>query len=614
MMDRLSSFLLRHLRHVQRKKIRRLAVRNGLLSMTTTVIDGHVVGCYRPLFDPRHLAGDVERDRQWLQDNLAAFLVEPPSDTATLSGQLDVTPDWPVQIRRGGTAVAVEASTAAYAVRMVAKAGDVPNLKHMATVLLLAVALQGSHVSVRDLVMHLRQPASVFSVGVPVEGFERSFTRLIEETDFVPFGPYVGMAANFAFVDDLWRWVGGETKRVFLQVPAERPSRSSMREQILWALAHAIPVLGLTETASGVPEQINLTCDVRITGSELDGRLITGILEAVFGREVATRDNSATAEIDAGALTLDDLAIAIRPGRSFQACLDALVGLATLNREQESDEDGNRKGDGAPKRRIASQSSSQLRDKLDGKAGEDASSSQGRRKQGADRRPTEVEVIHPECVGETANAAQPSLRVETLTGYGPAQDWALGLRQDLADYHAKTLAWSQMSTKLLLSGPPGTGKTIFARALCNTLQVPLVVTSVSTWLQGEYLHDVLNRMADTFAQARSQAPCILFIDEIDGIGSRVSTSREYGDYWNACVNKMLELLDGTVKSEGVVIVGATNRPDAIDEALRRSGRLETHITIPKPDIPSLVGILAHHLGDDLDTIANYVRPSADEVQ
>jgi len=176
------------------------------------------------------------------------------------------------------------------------------------------------------------------------------------------------------------------------------------------------------------------------------------------------------------------------------------------------------------------------------------------------------------------------------------------LKVDLADYLGGELPWSQMSTKLLLSGPPGTGKTTFARALCNTLQIPLVVTSVSTWLQGEYLHDVLDRMANTFAEARTQAPCILFIDEIDGIGQRASASRPYADYWNALVNKLLELLDGSLKTDGVIIVGATNRPDEIDEAIRRSGRLETHIEIPRPDIPTLAGILAHHLGRDLDAI------------
>ncbi|UWU27658.1 ATP-binding protein [Rhizobium sp. WSM1274] len=218
-------------------------------------------------------------------------------------------------------------------------------------------------------------------------------------------------------------------------------------------------------------------------------------------------------------------------------------------------------------------------------------------------KPTGAEVIQPEPADRgVSGKGGPALLVETLTGYDAAKDWALGLKSDLADYLAGNLAWFDMSTKLLLSGPPRIGKTTFARALCNSLQVPLVVSCVSTWLQGEYLHAVLDRMADTFAQARAQAPCILFVDEIDGIGMRVSASRQYADYWNAYVNKLLELLDGAVKSEGVIVVGATNRPNEIDEAIRRSGRLETHIDIPRPDILALAGILAHQLGPDLDII------------
>ncbi|WP_156430051.1 AAA family ATPase, partial [Agrobacterium sp. D14] len=68
------------------------------------------------------------------------------------------------------------------------------------------------------------------------------------------------------------------------------------------------------------------------------------------------------------------------------------------------------------------------------------------------------------------------------------------------------------------------------------------------------------------------------------------------------VNKALELLDGAIKNEGLIVVGATNRPDHIDEAIRRSGRLETHIEIPRPDIPTLAEILAHHLGDDVTSL------------
>jgi len=129
-----------------------------------------------------------------------------------------------------------------------------------------------------------------------------------------------------------------------------------------------------------------------------------------------------------------------------------------------------------------------------------------------------------------------------------------------------------MSTRLLLSGPPGTGKTTFARALCNTLQVPLVATSAATWLEPGYLGDVLQCITATFAATR-RAPCILFIDELDNIGSRGrNTGKHYDDYWTSLINRLLELLDGAAKTEGVIVVGATNLPDNMDPALLRSGR------------------------------------------
>ncbi len=611
-MDRLASFLLRRLAHVERQAVRRFAVRNGLLTMTTAIVDGHVIGRFSPVFDQSHLSGDVERDRQWVRTHLAGFLIEAPQDGHSRPVLGPAVPVWPDHLRRHPANIeAADTAAHPYAVRVVAEAGYNPSIKHMATLLLLAAAMEQSGVALRDLVAVLRQPAPVFSVAVLADGFERALPQLIEETGVVPYGPYNGVAADFAFTDDLWKWVDSETRRVFLQVSAgetNRPSRAALRGQLLRALADGTPVLAVSETHTGIPDQVDLTCDIRLTGAGIYRLLIADLLEAIYGSDAVMRFDSSIAKLDAGALTLDDIAIAIRPGRPILSSLDALAGLAALNSEDKKD--GSAEDKAAPSRRLITQNPSERRGQTSqdgGNSGDRTSSastsSKGKHKDRSRQKPTGAEVIKPEAVDDASlPIAPPVLRVETLTGYGAAKDWALGLQADIAAYLGGELAWSQMSTKLLLSGPPGTGKTTFARALCNTLQVPLIVTSVSTWLQGEYLHDVLDRMAHTFGEARRQAPSILFIDEIDGIGQRAPASRSYADYWNACVNKLLELLDGALKTDGVIVVGATNRPGEIDEAIRRSGRLETHIEIPRPDIPTLAGILAHHLGNDLDAV------------
>ncbi|MHA6643002.1 AAA family ATPase [Mesorhizobium sp. A623] len=282
-------------------------------------------------------------------------------------------------------------------------------------------------------------------------------------------------------------------------------------------------------------------------------------------------------------LHLSDLAVAIRPGVSAYRALDILDGLAEARTREAKAGKG---GDGGSGTSLGQKSSSATSVAKNGRGNPGSGS----------------EIIEP--ADPTDNGKDRFVfRVETLSGYGEAKDWALGLKSDLVLWRAGKLAWEDLSTKLLLSGPPGTGKTIFARALGNTLQVPLIVSSVASWLEPGYLGDVLKRMSAAFAEAEAHKPAILFIDEFDGIGQR-GTTGDWVSYWNSVVNRLLELLDGAAKTDGVIIVGATNNAAIIDAALLRSGRLEKHIEIPRPDTAALIGILRHHLGDDLDSVVD----------
>ena len=153
----------------------------------------------------------------------------------------------------------------------------------------------------------------------------------------------------------------------------------------------------------------------------------------------------------------------------------------------------------------------------------------------------------------------------------------------------------------LLVGPPGTGKTLLAKALAGEAGVPFFSLSGSDFVE-MFVGVGASRVRDLFKQATSMAPCIIFIDEIDAIGK--SRDSQYGGGNDERENQLLSEMDGFDSSKGIIILGATNRPEVLDKALLRPGRFDRRIIVEKPDLKGRVDVLKVHSHDVLmdDTV------------
>jgi cell division protease FtsH len=150
---------------------------------------------------------------------------------------------------------------------------------------------------------------------------------------------------------------------------------------------------------------------------------------------------------------------------------------------------------------------------------------------------------------------------------------------------------------VLLVGPPGTGKTLIARAVAGEAGVPFMSITGSDFME-MFVGVGAARVRDLFQTARKQAPCIIFVDEVDSIGRKRGAGLGGGhDEREQTLNQMLSEMDGFETTEGVVMMAATNRPDILDPALLRPGRFDRQIVVPLPDLEERLPILEVHTKD-----------------
>jgi cell division protease FtsH len=158
---------------------------------------------------------------------------------------------------------------------------------------------------------------------------------------------------------------------------------------------------------------------------------------------------------------------------------------------------------------------------------------------------------------------------------------------------------------VLLVGPPGTGKTLLARAVAGEASVPFFSISGSDFVE-MFVGVGASRVRDLFLQGKKQAPCIIFIDEIDAVGRQRGAGMGGGhDEREQTLNQLLVEMDGFEGNEGVILLAATNRPDVLDSALLRPGRFDRRVVVPRPDLRGRLQILKIHtrrvpLSDDVD--------------
>jgi len=181
--------------------------------------------------------------------------------------------------------------------------------------------------------------------------------------------------------------------------------------------------------------------------------------------------------------------------------------------------------------------------------------------------------------------------------------------QEIIDFLREPQKFQKLGGRIpkgvLLMGPPGTGKTLLARAVAGEANVPFFSISGSDFVE-MFVGVGASRVRDLFEQGKKNAPCIVFIDEIDAVGRHRGAGLGGGhDEREQTLNQLLVEMDGFESNEGVILVSATNRPDVLDPALLRPGRFDRRIVVNRPDVKGRAGIFDVHtrkipLGDDVD--------------
>src|SRR5579883_2698015 len=192
-----------------------------------------------------------------------------------------------------------------------------------------------------------------------------------------------------------------------------------------------------------------------------------------------------------------------------------------------------------------------------------------------------------------------------VAGVDEAKDELQEIIQFLKDPKRFTRLGGRIPKGVLLVGPPGTGKTLLARAIAGEAGVPFFSISGSDFVE-MFVGVGASRVRDLFVQGKKNAPCIIFIDEIDAVGRHRGAGLGGGhDEREQTLNQLLVEMDGFESNEGVILVAATNRPDVLDPALLRPGRFDRRVVVPRPDVKGREDILRVHarkipLAEDVD--------------
>lgn len=187
---------------------------------------------------------------------------------------------------------------------------------------------------------------------------------------------------------------------------------------------------------------------------------------------------------------------------------------------------------------------------------------------------------------------QTTVRFEDVQGVDEAKQELEEIVEFLKNPHRFTELGGKLPKGVLLTGPPGTGKTMLARAVAGEANVPFFFMSGSEFDE-MYVGVGARRVRELFAAARAKAPSIVFIDEIDAIGSKRNPKDQ--SYMKQTLNQLLVDLDGFSQTEGVIFIAATNFPELLDKALVRPGRFDRTVNVPLPDVRGRIEILKHHM-------------------